>query len=76
MVIEDQVIFETTVRRLLGGDLGPPKYVYRKWVRRLVVEMAAKLGDSELKHNEKILDHITDRVMEACASLNIWRDCR
>lgn len=76
MVIEDREIFETTVRRLIGGDLGPPKYVYRNWVRRLVIEIASRLGDHELGHNEKILDHITDQVMEALSAIGIYRDGR
>lgn len=72
-IVTDDDIFEATVRSLLGGSMGPPKYIYRAMVRGLVIDVAKRrFADTDLPREPKIVERITDRVMEAVASLDLY----
>lgn len=75
--VTDDEIFERTVHSLVGGAMGPPKYIYRGMVRGLVVNVAKRyFHDTDLDKVPKLVEHITDRVMDAVASLGIYLDAR
>ena len=75
--LTDDEIFERTVRSLVGGAMGPPKYIYRSMVRGLVIDVAKRyFRDTDLAKLPQVVETITDRVMDAVASLNIYTDRR
>jgi hypothetical protein len=75
--VTDDELFERTVRSLIGGTMGPPKYIYRGMVSGLVLDIAKRhFHDTDLAKLPKVVDHLTDRVMEAIASLDLYIDNR
>ena len=40
--VTDDELFERTVRSLIGGTMGPPKYIYRGMVSGLVLDIAKR----------------------------------